>query len=357
MKWLELRLGRLPHTLAWHEVDTAVREVLAQRASPKKKPSTGEMEFDVILGILLLKADLWQLKQLSRIPDVLEKLHLFMSSCALKFALGYEGELPEDLEKPGAREKLYEFIAHWRDQPAAEQLPPTPSLCEGQKVTLRSNILGCKLAVESDNTSPCVEVAESILAALESFLATGDDHHLYAREPVMTLRIRKSDFVGGPFKFEATDKGGRPHVSVSCSGFNPHQMSREVQSEVKKRLFDLLIHVLTRVFLILDVKKLLRDLFKDEAALERSIDFTSSLVTTGNVLGYSPKTNTDLWSDPHARCYTPKRDEEWDAAERRARAAQGPTARAVPAKETEGRPPAWLTEPGDVKHTRWKRSP
>ncbi len=351
MKWLELQLGRLPHTLAWHEVETAVRGVLAQGASPQKKAPAGETEFDVIVGILLLKADLWQLKQLSRIPDVLAKLRLFMSSCALKFALGYEDELPEDLEKPGAREKLRQFIALWRDQPAAEQLPAAPSLCEGQKVQLKSSILGCKIEAESDNISPCVEVAECILAALEGFLATGDDHHLYAREPVLTLRIRKSDFVDGPFKFEATDNGGRPHITVSCSGFNPHQMTREAQSEAKKRLFDLLVHVLTRVFLITDVKKLVRDLFQDEAALERAIDFTTSLVTTGNVLGYTPKTNIDMWSDPQVRCYTPKRDEEWDADERRARAAQGSAARAIPAKETGGRPPGLLTEPGGVKHT------
>ena len=206
MKWLELRLGRLPHALAWHEVDTIVRAVLAQRGYAKKTLSGGEMEFDVILGILLLKADLWQLKQLTSIPDTLERLRLFMSSCALKFALGYENELPEDLERPGAREELYRFIRLWRDQPAEGELPASPSLCEGRKVELRSNILGCKITVESDNISPCVEVAESILGALESFLATGGDHHLYAREPVLTLKIRKSDFVEGPFTFESADK-------------------------------------------------------------------------------------------------------------------------------------------------------
>lgn len=351
MKWLELQLGRVPHTLAWHEVDTAVRGVLGQRPTPKKKATDGDMEFDVILGILLLKADLWQLKQLSRIPDVLEKQRLFMSSYALKFALGYEDELPEDLNKPGAREELHKFISLWRDQPAAEQLPAVPSLFEGQKVQLRSSILGCKIEAESDNISPCVEVSECILAALESFLATGDDHHLYAREPVLTIRIRRSDLVDGPFKFEAKDKGGRPHVTVSCSGFNPHQMTREAQSEAKRRLFELLVHVLTRVFLITDIKKLVQDLFRDEAALERAIDFTTSLVTTGNVLGYSPKTNIDLWSYPQARDYAPKRGEEWDASTRRTRQVQKPSTQLSPAKDSKDRSSPLATEPAGVKHS------
>jgi hypothetical protein len=350
MKWLELRLGRLPHTLAWHEVDSAVRSVLAQRGYPRKTLSDGETEFDVILGILLLRADLWQLKQMSRMPEVFERSHLIMSSCALKFALGYEDELPEDLEQPGAREDLYKFIRIWRDQPAAGELPASPCLYEGRQVELKSNILGCKITVEIENIAPCVEISESIMAALESFLATGEDHKLYAREPVLMLKVRRSDFVEGPFKFETADIAGRPHLTVSCSDFNPHSMTREAQAEAKKRLFNLLVHVLTRVFLIQDVKKLVRDLLRDEAALQRSIDFTSSLVTAGNVLGHSPKTNTDLWIDPKARNYPLKRDEEWDAVDRRAGTAQEPLARVPIIKGAEGEPPEWLREPGGVKH-------
>jgi hypothetical protein len=74
-------------------------------------------------------------------------------------------------------------------------------------------------------------------------------------------------------------------------------MPQDVQAKAKKQIFDLLVRILARVFLIQDIKKLVRDMFRDEAALERSIDFTSSLVTTGNVLGHSPKTNIDLWVD------------------------------------------------------------
>lgn len=351
MKWLELRLGRLPHALAWHEVDTLVRAALAERGYTKKTLSGGEMEFDVILGILLLKTDLWQLKQLSNIPDTLERLRLFMSSCAIKFALGYEDELPEDLEEPGAREELYRFFGLWRDQPAAEELPSSPTLCDGQKVELKSKILGCKITVESENISPCVEVAESILAALESFLATGADHRLYAREPVLTFKIRKSDFVNGPFAFESADTAGRPHFIVSCSGFNPHSMNQEEQAATKKRMLDLLVRILVRVFLIQDIDKLLREMFRDEAALDRSIDFTSSLVTTGNVLGHSPKTNIDLWVDPEARAYSLKRSEEWDAPDRRAKATQGTVPLVPTIKEGKEEPPTWLTESGSLKHT------
>ena len=352
MKWLELRLGRLPHTLAWHEIDTLVRAVLAQRGYLKKTLSSGEMEFDVILGILLLKTDLWQLKQLSAMPEVLEQLDLIMASCALKFALGYEDELPESLDQPGVSRRpsisLLGFGETSRPQRSCRSV--LPCMRDG-KSSLMSNILGCKVVVESENLSPCVEVAECILAALESFLATGAHHHVYAREPVLALKIRRSDFVEGPYSFETVDIAGRPLITVSCGDFSPNSMSRETQGEAKKRLFDLLVHILTRVFLVQDIEKLIRDLFQDEAALQRSIDFTSSFVTAGNVLGHSPKTNIDLWADPKARNFALKRDAEWDSDERRTRPRKELGTRASTANETGTEPPAWLTKPEGVKHT------
>ena len=93
--------------------------------------------------------------------------------------------------------------------------------------------------------------------------------------------------MNGPFAFESADTAGRPHFIISCSGFNPHSINQEEQAATKKRMLGLLVRILVRVFLIQDIDKLLREMFRDEAALDRSIDFTSSLVTTGNVLGHS----------------------------------------------------------------------
>jgi len=349
LKWLELRLGRVPHCLACHELDRAVTAALAEKGYAIGRLNSGTTEFDVITGMLFLKADLWQLKQLSRLPDVLDDLGLSNSSIALRFALGPDDEFLKNFEDVAADDDgVVKFFAMWRDQPAAEELPPSPSLYEARKVHLKSCILGCKINVESENSSPCLELAESVLAALEALLATGLDHKLFAREPLLMISFRKSDFAHSPFVFQMKDQAGRPHVEVSCTKFSPHSMSKEEQKQVKDKLFELLIHILARVFLVQDVTQLVVKLFGDELALQRSIDFTSSFVTSGNVLGCSPKTTIEMWSDPKARDYTLKRSEEWDAADRRAEAR--PRANET-AQGASSEPKSGLTERRSVKHT------
>ena len=66
-----------------------------------------------------------------------------------------------------------------------------PSLYECQKVKLESRLLGCRITVESENTTPCTQLAESMLAALESLLSTGVIEQMVAREPVLTINVRK----------------------------------------------------------------------------------------------------------------------------------------------------------------------
>ncbi|MGA3285517.1 MAG: hypothetical protein ABSD57_13805, partial [Verrucomicrobiota bacterium] len=206
LRWLELRLGRLPQTFAWHEVYYGIKSVLADQGYELKRFDSYEVNFDAIVGILVLKADLWQLKQLSRLPDTLEKLDLIMSAEATRFALGHEDCLPEGLFPKGtSKDNIYRFFAKWRDQPAADDLPANPLLYEGRKVTLTSVILGCKVTVETENSSPCIDLAESILAALENLLATSIQDHLIAREPLLTINVRKSDFAQTPFGYELKD--------------------------------------------------------------------------------------------------------------------------------------------------------
>jgi hypothetical protein len=47
--------------------------------------------------------------------------------------------------------------------------------------------------------------------------------------------------------------------------------------------------------------------------LDRALNFTSSFVVFGNVLGDSPRIDITMWSDPAARDYPIRRSERWDA--------------------------------------------
>ena len=317
LKWLELQLGRIPQAISWHEVDIVVREILVKKGTVKADVDS-EVAFDATLGILLLRTDFWELKWLSSFPDVLDNRGLFSASMALKYALGYEDELREGLFQENDTEKeMSAFFLKWRDQPASKELPTAPALYEEQKITLESQLLGCRIKVESENVSPCVELAESILSAFESLLSTGTVEPMIAREPILTAAVRTSDFAKTPFEFDLQDQTGRPHIDITCSMFDPHTMSGALQEAYKETLFKLLATIVARIIVTNDMEQALTKLFRDEKALERSVNFTGSFVTVGNVLGSDPKTRISRWSNPNAREYPLRRQKAWDAAEPR----------------------------------------
>lgn len=330
LKWTELQLGRLPQALAWHELDMVVQAILARGCEDISRLSSEATAFDGMLGILILKADIWQLKFLSQLPAALGRMGLPGAGLALRFALGFEEEVARELSDEFSKgEQFYSFFRSWRDQPGAAQLPGTPSLYEGASVELRSRILGCQITVKCDAVSPCLELAESMLAAVEALFATGFSRGLASREPALTLQVRKADFVARPFDFALSEPQGRPHIEVRCADFHPHKLSREEQGAVKDKLFEVLATILARVFLAGDVESVCERLFGDERALERAVHFTSSFVTLGNVLGHDPKDALSAWIRGDDRNFPLQRSVKWDATE--ATSEPAPPLRASPA--------------------------
>jgi hypothetical protein len=351
LKWFELRLGRLPHSIVWHENATLAQIALHDQGYDLKSFLEDEVLFDTCLAILLLKSDLWQLKQMVKLPQALEQIGLPISAATLKFALGHDSELPNGLGVH-VSERL-DFFRKLRNQPAALEMPELPLLYNERKITLTSQVLGCNIFIEADNLSPCIELAESTLAAIEALLSTGMEHHLFAREPVLNIIVRKSDFVAPPFEYKVEEREGRPFLEITTAVFHAHKMSHEAQRELKDKLIKLLVHILADVFVIDVSEQSLQKLFCDELALDRSVDFTSSFVTLGNVLGYTPKTNLDSWIKADSQEFPVKRSEEWDAAERKAKTKAVPNQASKITKGT-GEPPPSLWQGKSSSHTNMK---
>jgi len=316
VRGLEVQLGRLPQTLTWHQVYCGVMGVLAEKGYDVEWPEDAELQFDAILGLRFLKADLAQLQPLSRLPDILDSLGLQNSSLALRFALGHEVDFTLPSGEEAANEDKYEFFAMWRDQPAAEYLQRELSLGEGSTITFSSRVLGCQITVEADNSSPCVELSESLLAALESLLATGMVDNLVAHEPDLMIRVTAASSGAEPFTYEMSVLEGSPYISVTCDAFDPNHVSPDKQKKLKDQIYKLLIDVLARVILLQDPEQVIAKLFGDELALERSIDFAGSFVTLGNVLGDTPRAIITAWDDPAAQDHPLLRADVWDAADR-----------------------------------------
>jgi hypothetical protein len=212
-------------------------------------------------------------------------------------------------------------------------------------VTLESNVLGCHVVVECENVSPCVELGESAIAAIESFLATGLAVQVLAREPLLKIVIRRSEFAKAPFSFRVVEELGRPQILVASRDFSPHAMSHDEQRELKARLTDLVVAAFANAFYTPDLEKALEALLRDERATERAVAFTSSFVTVGNVLGHAPSTRVTDWVKKGDARYELKRAVVWDDGDRRA--ATGPAATTT----SVGKPAASGTEVPDELRT------
>lgn len=315
LKWIELQLGRVPHVLAWHETDAITREVLAAEGYNAERLASGERDFDAILGILLLRCDPWQLKQLETLPDALDKLGLNIASLCLAYALGHLEGLPDEIRAKGDVE-VRSFFAMLARASVAADLPPSPVLCSERVVTLRSVIIGCEFQVAADNVHPCVELAEAILATLESLLSTSLLEGIVPLSPQIRVRLRLSDFAEFPFKHSVSEEYGRPVVDIRCAPFKPYDLSAVEQRQLSDALADLTAMVLAKAFFIAGESEL-RRVFDTERGLDRAITFTNSFSTVTNVLGKSPKFSIEQWALPTLTRFPSIRADVWDADDRR----------------------------------------
>ena len=311
LRWLELQLGRVPHCLVWHETAQAVEAALIHKGADGCRALEQAIWFDTCLAVLLLKADLRQLKDLSRLPDTLGSLELHLSAATLLFALGHGYHLPTELGVPDSEREA--FFQKLRSQPAAEQMPSSLQLCNHQKVAWESRVLGCHITVNAENRSPCLELTESLLAALEALLATGVEHQLFSREGQITINIRRSDFAKFPFRFDFAERDGTPCLEIIAADFHPHKLSRPAQNQLRDEFTKVLIDIMARFFAMEFSEERLKNIIGDELALERAVNFTSSFVSLGNVLGYSPKSSIDSWVVEGQSDYPLQRSEAWDA--------------------------------------------
>jgi len=311
LKWIEIQLGRVPQALSWHEVDSVIRGILIAHGYDEATLREGSREFDAVLGLLLLKTDFWELKDLVRLPDQLSSMGLNLASVALLYALGHESEVKAGLTTElGDQEDLSLFV-NWRDQPASEDLPEAPNLCNQAKVEFRSSVLGCTFDVTMPNEPPFLELGESFLAAVESALATGIVRTVIAREPKFTVTLKQSDFCKEPFEFAVDDESGYPQLTVKCRKFDPDSISREQQLELKERLAEMVAY--TIAYVLIPDEERIEQLFRDDTAISRAIDFTGSFQVLGNVLGKDRKCHVSSWASKEHQEYEIRRDRAWDA--------------------------------------------
>jgi hypothetical protein len=312
--WLELQLGRVPCVLGWVDLMSVVARQLALDEDDRKAFIEKRVSEDRVLGILLLKAGPGELESLGFLPDVLDELELHNSWMALLYALGHEDYLRAENVIPAgeSQEDVRTFFSRWLRQPAADDLPAKPDLLCDDTVTLRSNVLGCEVFVESANNLESIHLSETVVGALEAFLATSLGAELMPYRSQLRISIAPSDAVQGmPECTDIEDETGQMVAIRHHPNF--YDQVSSAQDAFRSWVQNLLIDLLVKIAVIKNPESYLKKLLGNEVGLGRALNFTETAIPVRNILGAAPKVRLSEWKKKEAsgRLFPLRRSSPW----------------------------------------------
>ncbi len=312
--WLEIQLGRVPCVLTWVELMSWAANHLMLEGERRENYQEERMKQDMVLSILLLKTDFWELKGLDFLPAILESLRFDISWMTLLYALGYEDRLrnermiPEDQDQ----EATHQFFLKCLKQPATKDIPSHPEFMEGQKVRFNSIILGCEIVVESANNFASIYLSETILSVLEAFMATSINEGVFPHRSDFRLIISPSAFASDMPSHRFNPKEGGGDVEIKHRERLDYHTKEERQA-FRSWLIELIAQVIARIFIISDAKDYLNRLARDEAGFHRALDISDISIAVENILGQSPKIRLSDWeSDDIKERFPLNRHSAWN---------------------------------------------
>ena len=311
--WIELQLGRVTCALAWIELADVIAHQLMLESDKKKHFTDQRERQDLILGLLLLKTDFFELKWLENFPDVLDHNGLIYARAAVLYALGHEDQLRMEHYIPDQKDShaVQNFFANWLNQPAKDDLPDKPEFLRGRKVSFRSFVLGCEIKLDAENNLDSIYLSEAILGALEGLLATSLDTHLLPYREKLEILVQQSEMAGVIPKYEIKQTEGERRVEILHAPLMPLS-SMEEQEAFGRWLMEIILVIVAQIALTDDFKSYFDKLAKEEAGFERALSFSISSVFVKNLLGDKPKLSISGWlSEIQTKKFPLERDVPW----------------------------------------------
>jgi hypothetical protein len=295
--WLELQLGRPSYVLSWMELGSKIANNLILGERLKDTFIKERQAQDMVLGLLLLKTDFWDLKWLDFLPSCPEQGGLFASWMTVLYALGHEEHLRAEGAFPAEQDHdaVRKFFCEMLQQPANDDLPDHPEFFLHPEVTLRSFVLGCEVVVKATNDFASIQLAEIILGVLEALLATSLESRLLPYRSCCVLNIKPSAFVVGLPEYRI--ETGKGEQTIEIRHAPAHSMAAEEQIAFRRRLLEIVAHTIDQIAVIDDANAYFDRLDREEVAFSRALDFADTSIFIKNILGDAPKYRLSDWKD------------------------------------------------------------
>lgn len=304
---LELRLGRIYAALLWWHLALLV----SNRFDEELISDDDRQSFDAFLSQIIVNSEHHNLSDLSKLPDWLVEHGLVVSESCLLFLLGYE-ELARSNTNETA-EGFLDFLKVARDCDMGVKIPQI-NLLSDKYPSLKTIVMGCEIEVAFPNRTPFLELAETILSAIESILATVVVDHIAITEKKLVVEISADDDDEISLGHDVNDAERNLLFEVLCSSFANRKLNVDGQEAIQKWLQDFLIDVFARVTQMNDHSTTMETMFAEDQVLQRSVPFSSCFTALYNVLGDDASGSIEeTFEISKQRDFPLVRKEKWDA--------------------------------------------
>ena len=299
-----------------------------------------------VLGIHFLNVPLQTLSGITCLPDALDRLGLDYARAALLFVLGHEQVIREEgyFEANDDPAAVQTFFERWQDQPASKDISSQPVLVDGTTSVLKSTILGSEVSIETPNNETSFGIAESLLSALEAFLATSNEQDVFPHRERITIVVTASpELEGAPqISFPGNDSS-RVEVAHPANVDFPTIAERR---DYVEWLRNSIAQIASRMLMIRDIEDWLEKIISRERGFARALIFGDGLTLDRNIFGEMPRVHLTDWTKQDDRNYPILRNKPWREAQ-----ASDPVMSAKRPEFGIGLPPAELMDRERLRHT------
>lgn len=349
--WIETQLGRIPQILQAIVWTRFCGGVLKSSGENEAQSEQEMMMLQAVLGIHFLNVPFHRIAALEQLPDALARLDLEMPRLAVLYILGHEKRINEEdfAELPSNAKDKLEFFERWQDQPAGADLPREPLLNEGPRAFIRSIILGAEFTIDCPNDAASIGVGESLLGALEAFMATSDESDVFPHAEKTIIRVRKvKERAAGPL-FVWLENVAGIHAEI-VTGESIDFRNEEALRQFTDFLCETTLNVAAHRFIIHDAEMWLKKVAGEERGLARATMLGNLVVIGRNLFGSEAKVRLADWVTGNDKYYDSLRDHHW-RPNRPVAKRDGPM---DPIKLGDGPPPKEFLDTSQRKHTQRK---
>lgn len=296
LMWIEAQLGRLGQSLNWYYLSHAISPMLDDN------PWTDDqrISYECLIGKLFLNAPFSVVEKLTWLPDKLNQMGLALSADALLACLGHEDKAgPEDDPLD------LDFMNIWRSIDMGAPVAPLDLYLE-RWTTINSYILGCEVSVSFPVKSPCLELAQQLLAVLESFCAPMMADRAAATVPKVNIDISLEDEEEFILRHTFDTAAQVTSAQILCSAFSIVKLTDDQRKMIQQFYSEFCLHFISVICPQIgwpNLEKMLRD----DKALERAVIFNSNLGLEGYFMGHDASPSITSHQKPPFQLYIPTR--------------------------------------------------